>query len=233
MKKLLILVIITILLVLSGCSKTDTAGSSLSSTEVIVKYEYINSNVSSNDNNTTDNENSSNINSSDNENNSITTPSVSEQPVVDNNSENITSSEEQVPSTDNSDDYNLSLAGEKFPLPLPSDYNTPAISNPEARYATLQLYTKTTYYGYEGFFFYGGDLSFSDTDTFEKIGITCDEENGIFFMSTNSEFYEKDTEKCIHFAFAGDLFLQKDLFNHVLAGNIGQGSTPVYTVDNR
>ena len=189
MKKLLILAIVTILLVLSGCTKNNTSSGDISSADNILNASQIEETES------TTSENNNNVNSTTST--SEVTSTVSDSSKVESKPAPTTKPAETSSTTPTTPSK-------------PAESQKPAESKPseskpaEPQYKTIQLYTATTYYGFTGYFSnYQGtgdikltELGIGDNSKFSK-GVT--------------EYYNIDDDSPIWFVFSLEQGVNREL----------------------
>lgn len=183
MKKLLILAIVTILLVLSGCTKNNTSSGDISSADNILNASQIEETES------TTSENNNNVNS---------TTSTSEVTSTVSDSSKVES--KPAPTTKPAETSSTTPTTPSKPAESKPSESKPA----EPQYKTIQLYTATTYYGFTGYFSnYQGtgdikltELGIGDNSKFSK-GVT--------------EYYNIDDDSPIWFVFSLEQGVNREL----------------------
>ena len=207
MKKLLILAIVTILLVLSGCTKNNTSSGDISSADNILNASQIEETES------TTSENNNNVNSTTST--SEVTSTVSDSSKVESKPAPTTKPAETSSTTPTTPSK-------------PAESQKPAESKPseskpaEPQYKTIQLEVPTTYYGYTGYF----TLSMLQTDIhLTELGIGDNLKSSI----CATEYTDVNSNKCVRFIFTpsseGDV---KNLMNKVYQN--GAGSVTVNAI---
>lgn len=232
---------IALIMVLSFCGCRKNNLNNTSSSLSLSTYDIDNNNFPSYNIETSDNEETKNSNEL--ENSEKINSDISNKTNVENDNYNSVN----INTDDNSDDYNFDFRGYKVKIPSPSDYHTPAITNVEDRYATLQLDTLTTYYGYTGFFHLNGMDILSVDFVAEKLGVVApgyservkNATAGVEpFIDTNapygyqSEFYDKDGESLVYFYALGFNNAYELFYDYVLEVNEGWGTIPVHVKEN-
>lgn len=211
MKKLLILAIVTILLVLSGCTKNNTSSGDISSADNILNASQIEETES------TTSENNDKVNSA--ASTSEVTSTVSDSSKVESKPAPTTKPAETSSTTPTTPSK-------------PEDSQKPAESKPseskpaEPQYKTIQLRTRTTYYGYEGYFDYA---NFLDTDVcLTELGLS----NENLACAAPSEYKDVDSGIILCFVMYNDsnaVIKVKDIaYNHVYVK--GEGSELVKVI---
>lgn len=206
MKKLLILAIVTILLVLSGCTKNNTSSGDISSADNILNASQIEETES------TTSENNGNVNSN--------TSNNSEVSSTDSKPSKVESKPSTPATTTSSSKPETTTSKPEVTPSKPAD--TSSESKPsEPQYKTIKFYEVTTYYGFTGYF---GTIQ-SDI-ILKELGLG---EDNFKAAKGITEYYNVDTGEPIFFIMNANQGMSRDIADKA-DENAGRASIPVKVI---